>query len=372
MKDIIKIDRNLSVPLYVQVREGMKAAIADGRLKSGDRLPCERNLSKELGVSVNIIRQALSAIADEGLISRRPHRGTVVTDLAGGKICRPQTFAVGVIFPDLSPTFTEKVIQGIHDELRSSDYQMFLCCSDNDQKQEVSVVNTLVDRGVDGLIVFPVALRRGARGIYSHFRRLQQGNIPFVLLDRYIKSISSDYVSFDNFGGAREAVEHLISLGHRKIAHITVDQMATSVEERLRGYREALEGAGIRFDPSMVKEYSPEDGDMEKAAMDFVASGVTAIFCLKEIYALDLYRVFAKNNMRIPEDVSVVGFSEPRGLDRLGPGLTTIVPPACEMGMEAVRVLLDKVLGRESLRHVILPTRLVIGESTSSPGGCHV
>jgi len=369
MANWIKIDEASKEPLYVQIREKARESIRCGTLKPGDKIPGEREISTELGVSITIVRKALSTLVDEGLIYRRPKRGTLVADtIADESLSRTRTTTVGVVVEGRDDMFMTDILKGIQDVLQVRDYQMFFCNSNCDVKSEMNHFQSLLDRNVDGFIIYPVGQKIGIPHKYSHYHTLLQNRVPFVQIDRYMKNIEADYVVFDNYGGACQAVSHLVRLGHRKIAHITLPQHNTAVVGRADGYKDALVASGIKFDQGLIGRCGFLDyALLTKIVEEFLSKNVTAILCVTDFFAANVHRILQERGIKVPQEVSLIGFSMQRALNAYYPALTAVAIPSYEMGQKAAEILLTKMENADRKTHrIVLPTELVIG-TTDAP-----
>lgn len=340
-KDIrmIQIDQNSKQPLYVQIMEGIRNGIREGRFEPGERLPNERDLAKQLGVSTMAVGMALSALVDEGLIYQRPQRGTIIADIDPTDVARSKSHNIGVIFTNILGVFMEDIVKGVQSVLHEMDYQMFLCDCNDKIDEEVRHVNSLIDKGVDGLIIFPVYHKRGTKHRYSHYRRLQQARIPFVLIDRYHKKLSTDYVVFDNYGWAYRAARQLVDDGHERIGYVSGALDVTSVVDRLRGYKAGMKDAGIQPDESLIEYYIPGESSLEEITKNLIDRGSTAIMCWSGAYPDQIRNIIVQSGMADPDGISLVDVSS--ALAEARQGAVTELP--YQMGKRAADVLFRKM-----------------------------
>lgn len=356
--DIIRVDEKSPELLYMQIVESVRNAMHDGLLKPGEKLPTELELAKLLGISPRMVGKAMSILVDAGLVYRRRQRGTIIADYEPGEVSRTRTSTIGVV----GCLYLKDIAEGIQDQLREHDYHMYICDCNNDMTLEASNVNSLVDRGVDGLIIFPVMPKKGVRQELAHYRRLRQAKIPFVLIDRFFKSVDTDYVVFDNRGGVKEAVTYLIGLNHKRIGYIGTPYISTSIADRLQGYKDALKSASIPVDEAVIKDYDPQVDDMGQVIDEMLKQDISAIFCMTDVFALKAYQALLNRGFRIPEDISIMGFGSKEHMNIF---LTTVAEPSYEMGATATKILFDKILnGENETRHIVLNTELSIGGST--------
>jgi len=180
-------------------------------------------------------------------------------------------------------------------------------------------------------------------------------------------------VEADNVGGARAATQHLIELGHRRIAHIRGRTDLVSAQLREQGYREALEAAGIPFDPELVRVGGYRAAETTDAARELLSRSdrPTAVFAANDLSAIRVLEIARDLGLRVPEDLSVVGFDNVPEAANAVPALTTVAQPLHQMGAEAVRLLLGLLAGGTTEDHLLLPASLVVRASTSPPAGRH-
>ena len=176
-------------------------------------------------------------------------------------------------------------------------------------------------------------------------------------------------VDVDNVAGARGAVEHLLSLGHRRIAFVTNAPLSyTSARERVQGYREALETAGIGYDETLVAEGSFDAASGERATTELLRrTTFSAMFVASDVLALGAFGALREANRRVPDDVSIVGFDDVPLAAFFDPPLTTVRLPAFELGQAAGRALLDRIADRAVPQRTLLPTELIVRGSTAPP-----
>ncbi|MHB8397547.1 MAG: LacI family DNA-binding transcriptional regulator [Candidatus Limnocylindrales bacterium] len=215
---------------------------------------------------------------------------------------------------------------------------------------------------VDGLVV------SGPRADDVELASLEADRFPIVLQGS-LPGSSAPSVDVDNRAGARGAVQHLTGLGHRVIACITNASLAyTAAGERLDGYRDALSEAGIAYDEGLVVEGSFDAASGHRAMAALLGRArPTAVFVASDVVAFGAMRALREHGRRIPDDVSIVGFDDIPLAEHFDPPLTTVHLPAHALGATAGRALLDRVAGRPVARRTLLPTQLMVRESTGPP-----
>jgi LacI family transcriptional regulator len=190
-----------------------------------------------------------------------------------------------------------------------------------------------------------------------------------IVLQGSMPGLDVPSVDVDNVAGARGAVEHLISLGHRRIACVTNARLTyTSARERLQGYRAAIEAAGIAYDDELVAEGAFDAASGEGATAELLRrTTFTAMFIASDVLTLGAYGALREANRRVPDDVSIVGFDDIPLAAYFDPPLTTVRLPAFELGQAAGRALVDRIADRAVPQRTLLPTELIVRASTAPP-----
>ena len=235
----ITVSKTSSVPLHSQLLNEMRRRILSGAWPPGSPVPSELTLQRFLGISRSTVRQAMTAARNEGLIETVPGKGTYVS-LNPTRYRTPRL--VSFIIPYFRSSFDTLLFRGAESALRNADYQVIFSTSDSDPGEEDRLVQRLQHEHVAGFLLWPVMGQDANRMVYKLIR--QQARL--VLMDRSFPGEETDLVMCDNFNGGYAATQHLISLGHRKIAFLCRQHLnLLPIAERLRGYRQAMQEAGL-------------------------------------------------------------------------------------------------------------------------------
>jgi LacI family transcriptional regulator len=274
-----------------------------------------------------------------------------------------RTYTIGLLISDIQNSFFTSVVRGVEDEALSRGYHLFLCNTDEDPEREDEYITELAKKRVDGLMVAPSA-RRG-----DHVGRLRDEGVPFVFVDRDVEGVDADVVSVDNRAGMRLIAEHLVGLGHRRIAMISGPLDKASGYERHLGLRDALADLGVELEDSLVRFGDFRTSSGREGARELLGfpSPPTALVTANNQMTLGALLTINEMGLGVPGDVSVVGFDDPEWAPLTGPPLTTLAQPTYEMGVRAAEMLLDRIEtgpGEES-RKVLLEPWLVVRESTA-------
>jgi LacI family transcriptional regulator len=292
--------------------------------------------------------------------------GYVPNRLARGLIQR-KTHAFGVIVPDVANPFFTLVVRGVEQVAWRAGYHVILCDTQGDLERERGYLEDMVAFQVEGVLIAPVGDRSRPQ-----LRLLTRNNVPFVLIDRSITGFDGDLVQGDSVAGARQLVEHLIQLGHRRIGMVTETSDVSTARDRVQGYCDALERAGIAFDPELVVETSAIDPDAAcEATLRLLAlpEPPTAAFAVNNIAVVGVVEAARRRELEIPGDLALVCFDDIEHVSRLYPFLTVMAQPAETYGTIATQLLLDRLTGRVAQRRriVVLPADFIVRKSSGAP-----
>lgn len=288
-----------------------------------------------------------------------------VPNLAARALVTRRTQVVGVVIPQrLTTIFNEPyyfpaLLHGISTVFNARDYSMMLWVEEDHHDPQRFYDRIVRNRLIDGLIVASISQKS------LFVTKMAEVDMPLVLTERPPDALAHySYVTIDNLIAAQRAVTHLIRLGRRKIGHITGDMTNPDANERLEGYRAALQDAGYATDPGLIVEgnFSRQSG--YHGAKVLLARGVDAVFAANDQAALGVLDALIESKRRVPEDVAVVGFDDLPAASTSTPSLTSVRQPVEDRGSRAAQLLLDTIEGVErDVRHVLLPTELVIRQS---------
>jgi LacI family transcriptional regulator len=354
-----------------------------GHYTAGNRLPTERALADEFQVSRTTIRRALDELSRNGLLERATGCRPLV--------CRPQIAQVQTsykvrrrvglwISANPADTGAHSTLRGIQQELGREEIDLLVDAPPNHLGLEGAIQaesNFLQRMAVDSACAGVILWYLGDERNLPQLRALRSAGVPMIFVDREPPhGFDADYVGIDNEQSAFNIVHHLISLGHRHIAHVTNIEHAGTVRSRLAGYRRALQMNGIPFRPDLILTGDFMESDEEatgRTRTELISRLLrssdkpTAIFAVNDYYALSVISSLRSHGVRVPEDVSVAGFDD---LERWIPGsafVTTIRQPFEQIGIEAVRLLLPRmqISAETDYRRLILEAPLIIRESTA-------
>ncbi|MFN8503245.1 GntR family transcriptional regulator [Kouleothrix sp.] len=334
----------------------LRAAIARGDYGAGQLIPSERELAARHTLSRTTVRRAIEALIDEGLLRRVPGSGTYV---ASPRAAAAEHATLGLIVPSLANPYFGELATAIEREGQRAGYQLLLGQSTLAGHSEAPYLARYAENpAVKGVI----AIASGAEIAAEPYARLARAGKPFLFVVRQAETIAADSVATDHVGGARELMQHLIGLGHRRIAYIGVTHQA----RHYHGYLEALRAAGLPADPALQVSIAVDDLERggEQGARALLTRGVafTAVFAQIDIVAVGVLRALRAAGLRVPADISLVGFDNIPSAAHLDPPLTTVDHTVGEIGRLAVLLLQDRITGRYDgpARRVIIQPRLVL------------
>jgi len=276
-----------------------------------------------------------------------------------------KTKTIGVVVTTIADPFIAEVVSGIEEVANDHGYSVFLANSNADPDREVNVVHSFHERRVDGILV--TASRVGA----LYIPLLAQLKVPIVLINNQHPGEFVYSVMIDNITASREATQHLIQLGHKRIAYIGDRFGFQSDTERFAGYRQALEMADLPFLPELIAhgDGKPEGAMQATEKLLALPQLPTAIFCYNDMSALGALRVIRAQGLDVPDDISLVGFDDLFIASYTHPPLTTIRQPKRQMGRMAMEILLKLFSGLNSKNNIKVQGELIVRESTAPPKG---
>jgi LacI family transcriptional regulator len=320
-------------------------------------------VARAAGVSASTVSRVLNGTAvvsdlkkqaiDEAIATLGFVPNPIARGLAGGR-----TFSIGVVTQALDSPFYGAAMRGIEDALQPAGYNALFVSGHWNAAAEARCIEVLQSRRVDGLVVLTGRLTDQALKAYAKSQ-------PLVVTGRTLKAPGLFTLNFDNFEGGRLATQHLIQLGHRRIAFITGDTGHPDATERLRGYRAALEAAGIAYDQALVVpgEYHELSGLLAVDRLLATNQRFTAIFAANDQMAVGAALGLQRRSLRVPEDISIVGFDDLPTSQYAIPPLTSVQQPAYELGRLAALAMLQLLADAKPSVEVPAP-RLVARESS--------
>jgi LacI family transcriptional regulator len=332
-----------------------------------------KDLAKAANVSVTTVSRALNGYSDVNEDTRKKIKSIAEKlnyrpSAVARSLVLKKTRTIGVILSEINregakDAVAYEILCGINDRIADLDYDILLFSTNPKKQLKKSYSDLCRERNVDGAII---------SGLRVHDPYLQEvvenTDFPSVLIDIPATSNNLGHVTTDNVHGAKLAVRHLLELGHRKIAMINGHDEASVSKERLEGYRQALQEAGIVYLPALVYNgnFSEEGGAEAMYRILLDHPNVTAIFSASDLMVLGALRVMERLGRKVPDSISIVGYDDIKIASYCSPKITTIRQDKYEMGFQAAQLLIDMLESRIVSRKIILPNELIVRESTAA------
>jgi LacI family transcriptional regulator len=286
--------------------------------------------------------------------------GYVPNTLARG-LRSKRTNTLALVVTDITNPYFTSMARGVEDVAGASNYTVIYCNTDESETKEEKYANILAQRQVDGVLLVP------ACGNAKIINFLESNGISVVVLDRRVSGVNTDFVRSDSEDGANRLIKLLIGLGHERIAVITGPKKVSTAVDRVKGYRQALVDAGLKENELIYYgSFTQQSGyDFAKLAM-LQSPRPTAIFAANNFILLGVVKAMRELQLKVPEDVSVVGFDDFPESMLVKPFFTAVLQPAYEMGRLAAELLLKRISGELSgeCQKIILQTEIIERESS--------
>ena len=305
-------------------------------------------------VSPETRRRVEAAIQELGYVPNRLAQSLI----------RRRTKAIGLIVPDVANPFFTLLVRGAEDVAWRSGYHVILSNTQADLERERGYVEDMLAFRVDGILIAPVGDRSR-----SNLQLLTRNAVPLVLVDRSVAGFRADVVQGDSVAGAERLVQHLVSLGHRRIGMVTEGLEVSTSRDRVAGYRRALEAAGVDAEPELVavgaSATDPRTGHDGALTLLDLPEPPTAILAVNNVLAIGVVEAARERRLEVPQDLAVVCFDDIEHVSRLYPFLTVMAQPAQTFGTLAMQLLLDRISGGGEAhpQTVVLPAEFTVRAS---------
>ena len=319
------------------------------------------DIAKELNITASTVSRALNdhprisegtkkAVVEMAKrLSYQPHR--IAAALRNGK-----SNVIGVIVPVADRNFFASIVRGIEEMANTADYQVMICQTYEDPRKEAAAINALLNSRVDGII----ASLSKKTSDFNHFAKVKAKGIPLILFDRSNDQLGVSHVVIDDYLAAYKAVEHLALQGCKRIAHFTNVEKINIYRERLRGYKAALEDNNIAYDESLVIESNLQlvDGRESMRKLLELPQLPDAIFSTSDLGAMGALQVLKERNIKVPEQIALVGFANEPFTMFCDPPLTSIDQHCKRMGNIASEMFLEEI--NASSKEKFIPKKIVL------------
>jgi DNA-binding LacI/PurR family transcriptional regulator len=339
-------------------------------LKGRRKMPVSiKDIAKAAGVSYSTVSRALNnspKVKPETRerIQRLAAEMGYLPSAVARSLVTQRTQTIGVVVTTITDLFFAEVIHSIEETALNHGYSVILANSGGEPQRELAEIQALRERRVDGIIL------ASAYSGSKYASVLRGTDMPVVIINNVHKEHYGYSVEMDNCSGSRQAVRHLLEQGHRRIAYVAGPDTEWDNVERQNGYEQVLSAYGLPVDPVLIVSggLRPAEGMAAMRRLLALAAPPTAVFCYNDATALGAIRAAHAAGLRVPQDISVVGFDDIDLAAYFEPPLTTVAQPKREMGRRAVQMLLD-LLADKPIVDCVLPGHLVIRESTMPPAG---
>ncbi|MCZ8511080.1 LacI family DNA-binding transcriptional regulator [Paenibacillus filicis] len=327
------------------------------------------DIAREAGVSIATVSQVINGkgkISEERrseimqIIERLNYQPSVIAAALTGK----KTYTLGLLVPDISNPFFAEIARAVEDQGHQLGYSVMICSTDNKDERVERYLSLLQQKSVDGIII--------GTGIENKemLKPLLERDIPIALIAREMPSLDVNTVVVDDFIGGALAARHLTGLGHARLAVLAEEARVSSSRERVRGFMQTLEEAGLNREDVIVRhcDYVVEDGKRKALELLSTSGRPTAIFCCNDLLAIGALQAAKELELRVPEDLSVIGFDDTILASVTDPPLTTVAQPIGSMGNKVVDLLVQELKKEADFKQrVVLRPELVVRRSAAEP-----
>ncbi|GIP26950.1 LacI family transcriptional regulator [Paenibacillus sp. J23TS9] len=382
------MNMNSRVPLYQKIQQYILEQIRTSGLQPGDRIPTEKELMKQFNVSKITVVKALSGLADEQIIDRvpgkgsfvgsgNPKKGSITADSSSESNSvlklNQSTKLIGLVIPSILDYFAIRLINGVQTTLDEHGYRMMILLSEGDIEKEKEALKTLHAFGAEGILIFPV----DEEHYNDEILNMKFTGYPFVLMDRFLPGVETDYIAADGKLGAQLAVDYLWELGHREIAICSDSPIQTvTVQERIEGYITALKNKGAMINPAhIITDFhiqSLKDAESHPLFRYMRNRMATAYITLNGRLGVQMYQLAGRAGLKVPGDLSIISFDEPTSVVDGFSIFTHIKQFEYEIGCKAAATMLEVIRSvgdnrRRTYSKILLQPELVPGQTTGIP-----
>ena len=336
------------------------------RRVDGESMATIRDVAAEAGVSIATVSKVLNSPDYGSLETRRKvisaaKRLRYQPNNIARSMVTGRTNVIALVIPDVRNPFFTSVARGVEDVASKYDYRVMLCNTDEDPTKQNRYVEVFRRKMVDGFMI-AVASEQD-----RYLEKVDRETLPFVFIDRVCEGIPADAIVVDNRDGAYKAVRYLLGLGHRRIAIIAGKPDTLTGRERLQGYLDALKEFGLTRVDELVRDgrFTIEGGYEATRAVLAVRNPPTAVFISNNAMTIGCLKALSEARVRIPDQMSVIGFDDADWAEFFVPPLTVVRQPTYSMGMLAGELLFQRILEEipSEKKEVVLKPELVIRDS---------
>ncbi|NHN33465.1 GntR family transcriptional regulator [Paenibacillus agricola] len=358
------------VPKYIQLKQEIMGWLQGSRILPNERMPTEHEIAEQFKMSRQTVRQALGELEQEGWLYRVQGSGTYVAEAAPKSEREIQT--IGVLTTYISDYIFPSIVRGAESIFRAKGYRMLLSSTDNDKARERESLQMLLAHPLAGIIIEPTRSAEGNPNL-DFYLSLEYRNIPFLMINERYMEMDCPCIKMDDEAGGFKAVDHLVALGHRRIAGFFKMDDLQGVN-RMKGFIRAHHERQIPLLPDAVIHYVTEEKYTKpyEAALTLLAKEQdrpTAFVCYNDELAVQLIAAIRESGLTVPGDISVVGYDDSTLATAMEVKLTTLAHPKLDLGIQAAETIIDMIEHKGEYateRTKILVPELIIRESTRS------
>lgn len=332
-----------------------------------------KQIAENLGISITTVSKALKDYPDvskktKALVKKEAKKLRYKPNVFAVNLRTKESKTVGLIIPEVVHHFFSSVINGIIEQAEKKGYLVIILQSNENYKLEKKQVDLLISKRVDGIMI---SLANKTVDI-SHLKRLKELEVPLVMFDKISKLIECSKVVINDREAAYRATKHLIDSGCKKIAHFRGDLLPQNSIDRFLGYKKALEDHDLPYDSSMVyicERVNYEDGRRAAEQLLNDHDDIDGIFAITDLAAIGAISVFNERGIRVPDDISIMGFSNWFISSAITPSLSTVDQPGYAMGKKTFKLLFKEMKARKKKKPIQyetfeLPTEIIKRNST--------
>jgi len=326
--------------------------------------PTIADLAKLTGLAKSTIsgvlnnKEGFSEETRQKVLKAAEQLGYVPNELARG-LTSKSTGSIGLIIKDITNPFYNHITKGVQEVAEEHGYTVFLCSSGESHQAEIKHMEAMTRKRVDGLIIAPLL----EEVTFDHFHALKKKGIPFVLLGR-ISGLSCDTFEFDDYGGGRQATEHLLACGHTRIGFVQGPRTSRAAKLRFAAFLDTMKEHGLAPDPRHVFGHTSTLGEAMEIGRRLaeMEDRPSAVICFDDLIAIGVIKALQDAGLRVPDDLSVVGFDD---IEFNTFPLTTVSIPTYDAGKAMAWTLFDRILERREsgYKHIQFEERLVVRAS---------
>ncbi len=358
------------------VKEKIIEWVTSGKVRPGERIYSESELVKKFGVSRHTVRLAIGDLVHEGWLYREQGAGTfcsgkkIQNKLPENTSQNTNTKNIGVITTYISDYIFPSIIKGIESYLTEQGYSLTFACTDNDIEKEKQCLQSMLNRNIDGLIIEPTKSSSYNPNI-NFFFEFEQSKIPYLMINQFYPQLMPPHIIVNDQKGGFLAAEHLINLGHQKIMGIFKADDLQGVY-RMQGFIKAHRENNLTLSPELMINFTTEEQknlllDKVKRLLATPETMPTGIICYNDQVAISVLNCLRELNLKVPEDISIVGFDDSFLAEATETKLTSVTHPKIELGIQAAKWIVSAVENQninEYEHSIVYEPELVLRNST--------